>query len=214
MMYLWDMPDKRTIQAASPQTGSYAAGTRRQLQGKASNKTQQYLAGMDTHDPGGQAFYREAITVPHPLEPGKTMSYGQFQDALQGPQKAAMLDAYARQNKMQSIPTAVAYQQAMFDQGHAAMLQRGADNPGELAFPASADEARRAPNTGRAIAHGNYVAPAGSAMQDAAAMSQRYGDVVGGSAYAAPGMAVQAQPAIAVAPARRVIRGGPVVVGR
>ena len=196
-------PPARTIRS-----GSYAAGTTRQLQGKASNKTEQYLAGLDAQDPGNQAFYREALVgIPNPMQAGQSMSYGQLQDALAGPKRAAMLAAYAEQNRMDKTPTAQAYQQAMFDQARAQMLQRGAEKPGELAFPVAADAARRVPNTAQAIAHGNYVAPAGTAVVDAASLAQRHADVAGGSAYVAPGMAMSAPPVVVTpAPARRTIR--------
>ncbi|MBH8567310.1 hypothetical protein KB206_00325 [Microvirga sp. STS02] len=172
---------------------------------------------MPANDLGAQAFYREALTgIPHPLIHGQTLNYGQLQDLLTSSHRAAAIDAYAVANRLDKPPTAAAYQQAMFDHAHAALLERAAAKPGEYAFPASADSARRAPNTARAIAHGNYVQP--DAVQNAASLAQRYGDVAGVSnAYAAPGMAVQGPRTIAVAapaPKTRVLRAtGPIVAG-
>lgn len=203
----------KSLPARTIKTGSYAAGTAAQVQGKGSNKTQQYLDGIDPHDPGQQGFYREALQVPHP-QTGQPMSYGQLQDAMNGPHKAQMLEAYAAQQRLDKTPTADAYLQAMFDHGKADLVQRGAATPGAYAFPASADVARRAPATARAIAHGNYVAPAQGVMQDAPALAQRYEDVAGvDNAYAAPGMAVQPRSIAVAAPERRVIRTTPIVAG-
>ncbi|WP_460499567.1 hypothetical protein, partial [Hymenobacter agri] len=166
---------KRTIRATvarAPRTihaGSYTAGTTPQLHGRASNKTLQYLADMEPTDAGQQAFWREALTgIPHPLDANQTLNYGQLQDLVHGPQGAAAVDAYAAANKLTARPAAATYQQAMFDQAKARLLVRAAEKPGEYAFPASADAARRAPNTARAIAHGDYVQP--EAMQNAASL--------------------------------------------
>ena len=105
--------------------------------------------------------------------------------------------------------TADQMQQAEFNAANTRMLARGAANPGAYAFPDAADVARRAPSTAQAIAHGNYAAPAGGAMQDAAALAQRYADQpVDAGVMAAPGMAVRLVRGVAPAPAPvRVIRG-------
>jgi hypothetical protein len=179
-----------------------------QVQGKGSNKTMQYLQGMDSQDPGQQGFYREALTdIPHPLEAGKTVTYGGLQDLLRGPQKAAALDAYARLNRMDRTPTAEVYQAAAFEAAKQRMMQRGAANPGELAFPMSADAARRAPNTAMAIAHGNYAQPTGGAVVDAASQAQRYADQPMQATYTAPGMPMKLVRGVAPAPQARIIPG-------
>ena len=54
----------------------------------------------------------------------------------------------------------------------------------------------------QAIAHGNYAAPAGGAMQDAASLAQRAADMPAADMMAAPGMAA------------RVLRGAPVAAPR
>ncbi|GAC1370966.1 MAG: hypothetical protein NVS3B25_19170 [Hymenobacter sp.] len=198
------MPDKnpaRSIKGTMP-TGSYAGTTRASVQGKGSNKTEQYLAAIGPNHPGQQAFYREALTVPHPLQPGASMRYGELQDLLAGPQRGAALDAYAAAHRLPTA-TAAQMQQALFDQGHADLLARAAQHPGEYAFPPAADAALRAPVTATGIAHGNFEQPAAGQLQNAAALSQRFADLpTGQGAYVAPGMAAP-QPA----PARRVIRG-------
>ena len=188
-------PVAKVIKAALP-TATYS--TRGQVQGPGGNKTQQYLAALDPQDPGQQGFYREALSVPHPMQAGQRMSYGQLQDLLAGPHKAAALDAYASANRLTSV-SAAQMQQTLFDAGKADLLQRGAANPGVLAFPPAADAARRAPNTATALAHGNFATPANGAVQDAVALQQRYADQpADGAVMAAPGMPV------------RLVRGAPV----
>ena len=205
------MPDNskqptRVIKGSTP-TSNYAASTKPLVQGKSSNKTAQYLADILPNDPGQQGFYREALTgIPHPLQAGKTLSYGGLQDLLAGPQGAAAREAYGQANRMQRAPSIGQYEQAAYTAAHAQMVARGAANPGELAFPASADAARRAPNTAMAIAHGNFVAPEGGAVVDAASLAQRADDVAGSTPImAAPGMAVRL--VRGAAPATRVIPG-------
>lgn len=168
------------MQAPQPRrTGSYAASTKPQVQGHPSNKTLQYLADVPAEHPGQQAFYREALTgIPHPLEKGKTLSYGQLQDLLQGPQRAKALDAYRAAGRFDHAPTANSYLADSFDKAHAEMLRRAAANPGELAFPAAADAALRAPATATAVQHGNYVQPTTAGrITDAAVQAQRFGDI-------------------------------------
>lgn len=178
------------------------------VRGPAGNKTGQYLAAIDPQDPGQQGFYREALNdIPHPLEAGKTMNYGGLQALLNSPQRGAVLDAYARQNRLQKAPTAEQFQAEAFAAAHARMLERGAANPGELAFPASADAARRAPAAQMALAHGNYVQPQGGAVVDAASQAQRFADLPADAAYAAPGTPMRLVRGAAPVPAARVIPG-------
>ena len=144
------------------------------------------------------------------------MSYGQLKDYLHGPHGAAALDSYATAHRLNTRPTAAEYQQAMFDQAKARLLDMAATNPNAYVFPDAADTARHAPNTARVIAHGDFVQPANGTMQNAPAPAQRYADVASDNAYAAPGMAVQPRSIAIAAPApgRRVIRTvGPVVAG-
>ena len=176
------------------------------VQGKGSNKTQQYLAGLPATDPGHQAFYREALNdIASPLD-GKPMTYGGLQTALAGPSRAALLDAYAARNKMPRV-TADQMQQMEFDAANTRMLARGAANPGAYAFPDAADAARRAPSTAQAIAHGNYAAADNAS--NAAVQAQRFADIAGQqNVMAAPGMAVRVVRGVAPAAAPvRVIRG-------
>lgn len=208
------MPDKnpprRTIKGTPARTGSYAAGTTAQLQGKASNKTQQYLDALDAADPGRQAFYQAALSdIPHPLQPGQQMSYGQLQELLRTSQAPQALESYAASRRLPKAPTAGEYQQAMFDEANARLLERAAAAPGEYAFPPAADAARRAPNIAAGIAHGNYASPdQAEQVVNAAMLQQRFADLpVGEGAYVAPGMAQQAPPPPPAVVARRVIRG-------
>ena len=184
---------KRTIKGTLPsRIGTYAPTTARLVQGKSSNKTADFLADLDPHDPGQQAFYREALTLPHPLETGKQINYGQLQHLLNSPQRAAALDAYRVSNRLDRAPTAEAYQQAAFDAAHRQLLQRGAANPDTLAFPPSAVEALRAPNTAQNIAHGNFAAAEGPQLTNAAIQAQRYADLgTAAPVMAAPGMTVR-----------------------
>lgn len=196
----------RTIVGSLP-TSSYAAATAPQLRGKAGNKTAQYMADMLPTDPGNQAFYAEALNdIPHPLEAGKVMNYGQVQQLLNGPQRAAALDAYAAQNKLPRV-SAAQMQQAMFEAAKPRLMARGAANPGEYAFPPSADAARRAPSTATGIAHGNFAAA--DQASNAAVQAQRFADIAGAnSVMAAPGMSVRLVRGPDTVPVARVIRGG------
>lgn len=204
------MPDNsnqpaRVIKGALPRS-NYAASTTRLVQGQASNKTAQYLAGIQAHDPGQQGFYGEALNdIPHPLDAGRQINYHELQQVLNGPQRAQALDAYASANRLGKV-SAEQMQQSLFDAARARLDARGAANPGVLAFPAAADSARRAPNTATAIAHGNF-APADEAS-NAAVQAQRFADIAGTTpVMAAPGMAVKlVRGAAPVAPAARVIR--------
>lgn len=206
------MPDSpnqptRVIKAALPRS-NYAATTAPLVQGKASNKTAQYLAEMLPTDPGQQGFYGEALNdIPHPLQAGQRLNYRELQAVLNGPQRAQALNAYAAANRLGKV-TAAQMQQAEFDQARARLDVRGAATPGSLAFPPAADAARRAPNTATAIAHGNYAQPQGGAVVDAAALAQRAADLpVDAGLMAAPGMAVKLLRGAAPAPAARVLRG-------
>ena len=202
-------PISRVIRGTVP-TGSYAASTAPQLQGRAGNKTTQYLDAMLPNDPGAQGFHREALTgIPHPLNPGQTMNYGQLQDLLHGPHGAAALESYRATHRLDKMPTADDVQRVAFDQARADLLARAAQKPGELAFPASADAARRAPNTAQQMAHGNFLAAdAPGQVVNGVMQAQRYADLpVDGTAYAAPGMATRPGVAPPAVPAR-VIRGG------
>ena len=199
-------PTTRVIRGQMP-TSNYAQSTSRLVRGPSSNKTAQYLESIDPNNPGQQGFYREALTgIPHPLEAGKTLSYGGLQDLLAGPHGAAARDAYSQSNRMQRVPTKAEYEQAAYAQAHADLLSRGANKPGELAFPMRADAALRAPNTATAIAHGNYVLQDGQAVVSPESLNQRYEDVASGqSAMTAPGMPAPAMPVAETV--RRVIRG-------
>ena len=180
------MPDKNP--PARP--GSYAGGTRAQVQGPSSNKTAQYLAEIAPDHPGGQAFYRAALTgIPHPLQRGATLNYGQFQDLLAGAQGAAAREAYASAHQLNRAPSAEQMQAEAFASARQQMLNRGAANPGQLAFGADAEAALRAPLNARNLAHGNYVPLVGQQLSNPLAEAQRYADQPPSSAYVAPGMA-------------------------
>lgn len=208
------MPDpaaRRTIrghQHRPTTTGNYAASTAAQLQGAASNRTASYTAGIDAHDPGRQAFYREALTgIPHPLRPGQTISYGQLQTLLKGPEKAAALAAYGAANRMDRTPTAKEYAQAAFDKSQAALTRRAAEQPGELAFPAAAIEAQRASNRTIQLARGNFAGTEGQQAVNAATQAQRYALLPEAQGVAtAPGMSMKPLVPSTVAP-RRTIKG-------
>ena len=204
------MPNESTAPAkvirGTMPTVNYAARMAAQVPG--SNKTLQYLQGLDPQDPGQQGFYREALNdIPHPLETGKQINYGQLQSLLHGQQRGAVLDAYAQQNRLARTPTADEFQAHAFAAAKDRMLARGAATPGELAFPQSADAARRAPNAATAIAHGNFVQPTGGAVVNAASLAQRSADLPADAAYAAPGMAVRLVRGAAPVPLPRVIPG-------
>ena len=171
--------------------GSYAAGTSAQLQGRASNKTAQYLAEIAPEHPGQQGFYRAALTgIPHPLQRGQTINYGQLQDLLASPQGAAAREAYASTYRLNRAPSAEQIQAEAFTTARQQMLDRGAANPGQLAFGAEAEAALRAPLVAQAIAHGNYVPLVGQQLSNPLAQAQRYADLPASAAYVAPGMAV------------------------
>lgn len=181
----------RTIKGTMP-TSTYARTVTPLVRGKSSNKTLQYLDGMDANDPGQQGFWREAITeIDHPLEQGKQMSYGQLQQLLNSQQRSAALDAYAQQAKLPKV-TAEQMQQALFEQGKARLLERAAQNPGQYAFPPAADSARRGPTTAQNVAHGNFAAADHGEVTNAAMQAQRYADLGAvAPVMAAPGMAVR-----------------------
>lgn len=192
------MPEKtptgRTISGTLPaKNGSYAGSTKPQLQGKSSNKTAAFLAEIDPADPGRQAFYKEALQVPHPLDAGKQISYGQLQQLMQGPQKAAALEAYRAANRLPQTPTAQAYEQAMFDAGHKQLVERGAAQPEVYAFPNAAVEALRAPTTARLIRTGNFVTgEQPGQVVNPAMLAQRAAELpADDAAYAAPAMPVR-----------------------
>jgi hypothetical protein len=181
----------KVIKGTMP-TSTYARTLAPLVRGKGSNKTQQYLDGMDANDPGQQGFWREALTdIPHPLEQGRQVSYGGLQQLLNSNQRGAALDAYAQQAKLPKV-TAAQMQQALFEQGKARLLERAAANPGQYAFPPAADSARRAPTTAQNIAHGNFAAAVGGEVTNAAVQAQRYADLSAAApVMAAPGMAVR-----------------------
>jgi hypothetical protein len=187
-------PASRTIRGTLPtKTGSYTNSTKPQLQGKGSNKTAEFLAAIEQSDPGRQAFYREALQVPHPLETGKQITYGQLQQLMNGPQKGAALEAYRNANKLPSTPTAEAYQQAAFDAAHKQLIERGANDPSVYAFPDAAAEALRAPTRARLIRTGNFATgeQSGQAVNPAM-LAQRAAELpADGNTYAAPGMPVR-----------------------
>lgn len=179
------MPDNKT----PAHSGSYAAGTTAQLQGRASNKTAQYLAEIGPDHPGQHGFYRAALTgIPHPLQRGQMINYGQLQDLLASPQGAAAREAYASTHQLNRAPSVEQMEGEAFASARQQMLQRGAANPGQLAFGPEADAALRAPLVAQAIAHGNYVPMAGQQLSNPLAQAQRYADLPAASAYAAPGM--------------------------
>ena len=179
------MPEKNP--PARP--GSYAGGTSAQLQGRASNKTAQYLAEIGPDHPGQQAFYRAALTgIAHPLQRGATLNYGQLQDLLAGQQGAAAREAYASTHQLNRAPSAEQMQAEAFASARQQLIQRGEANPGQLAFGAEADAALRAPLNAQNLAHGNYVPLVGGQLSSPLAQAQRYADLPASSAYAAPGM--------------------------
>ena len=170
-------------------SGSYADGTSAQLQGRASNKTAQYLSEISPDHPGQQGFYRAALTgIPHPMQRGQMINYGQLQDLLASPQGAAAREAYATTHQLNRAPSAEQMQAEAFASARQQMLDRGAANPGQLAFGAEADSALRAPLNARNIAHGNYVPLVGGQLSSPLAQAQRYADLPAASVYAAPGM--------------------------
>lgn len=129
-----------------------------QVQGAAGNKTEQYLATFKPEDKGQQGFWREALTdIPHPLEKGKTMTYGQYQDYMAGPNRGAALDAYGKSIRSQSAVAPEAYGQAMFDQAKQRMLERGRMSPGSVAFPQAAMDAYNLPISQRNLRMGNAM---------------------------------------------------------
>lgn len=205
----------RVIRGSMPtRTGSYAGSTRPQLHGKGSNKTADFIAGIDPLDPGHQAFYREALTgIQHPLDPAQQVSYGQYQQLLNGPQRAAALEAYRVSNRLDKAPTAEQMQQAAFDNARHQLIQRGAANPGEYAFPTSAIEALRAPTTGRLIRNGNFATPDQKGqMATTETAAQRFANTPPDQdpVMAAPGMAVRlirAAPTAVPAPKPKIIAG-------
>lgn len=177
----------------STKPGSYAGSAPQHGQAPSSNRTAQYLAAINAEHPGQQGFYRAALTgIPHPLQAGQTLNYGQLQDLLAGPQGATARDAYAVQNRLDRAPTAEQLLATRFEQARAAMLQRGAQNPGQLAFGPEADDALQAPGRAAAVAHGNYVPLIGGQLSNPLSAAQRYADLPAASAYTAPGMSVAA----------------------
>jgi hypothetical protein len=204
---------RKTIKGSQPQhTGSYAGSTVPQLHGAASNKTAEFLNAIPAEHPGQQAFYREAVTMPDPLGSGQQINYGQLQEMLNGPKRAQALDAFARANKLDRV-TSQAMQDALFQQGRAALVERGAANPNEFAFPTAAAEALQAPVRGRLIKAGNFITPEASGQAtNAAVQAQRFANLTDQTGtYAAPGVALPGSPAPVEAPAPqprvRLIRG-------
>lgn len=195
----------RTIRGTMPaRTGSYVGTTTPQLHGKGSNKTAEFIAGIDPNDPGHQAFYREALTLPHPLNPQQQVNYGQYQQLLNGPHRADAIEAYRVSNRLDKKPTAEQMQQAAFDQARAQLIQRGEANPDKYAFPDAATEALRAPTRARLIRTGNFVSgEQPTQVSNPTIQVQRFANLpVDGAMMAAPGMSVRlvrgANPALPV----------------
>lgn len=193
----------RSIRGTLTKTGSYAGTTTPQLHGKSSNKTAQFIAGIDPNDPGHQAFYREALTLPHPLNPQQQVNYGQYQELLNGPHRADAIEAYRTSNRLDKASTAEQMQQAVFDQARAQLLQRGAAKPDEYAFPESATEALRAPTRARQIRAGNFVTgERPTQVTNAAMQAQRFANLpTGDEVMAAPGMPVRLLRGVGAGPA-------------
>ncbi|MDO7852965.1 hypothetical protein [Hymenobacter convexus] len=204
----------RTIRGATTPTttGSYDGATTPQLHGKGSNKTAEFLSAIDPNDPGAQGFYREALTIPHPLEPTKSITYGEVQQMMKGPQKAAVLEAYRAANRLPQAPTPAAYEQAVFDQAKQQLMERGAANPGVYAFPDAAVNALRAPTTARLIRSGNFAASEQPGqVVNPAMLAQRAAELPAEEVMAAPGVPVRLirnpTPPVPTAPTPRTIRG-------
>ena len=161
--------------------------------GRASNRTAQYLSEIGTDHPGQQAFYRQALTgIPHPLQAGHTLNYGQLQDLLTGPQGAAARDAYANANQMHRTPSTGQMEAELFTRAHDQLLARAAAHPDHLAFGPDADAALRAPLNERNMAHGNYASVGSGQLSNPLAQAQRFNDLPASSAYVAPSMAAAA----------------------
>ena len=200
----------RTIRGTMPtKTGSYAGTPAPQRQGKGSNKTAEFIASIDPNDPGHQAFYREALTLPHPLNPQQQVNYGQYQELLNGPRRADAIEAYRVHNRLDATPTADQMQHAEFDAAKQRLLGLGSANPDKYAFPESAMEALRAPTRARLIRAGNFVTGEQPTQATNAAMqAQRFANLpTNDEVMAAPGMPVRLLRGAAPTPTPRTIVG-------
>lgn len=118
-------------------TGTY--NNARLTQGAGDNKTRATLAEIAAQRGNQQLLWDNALTD----LPGNR-TYAQFKQALASREGPALLDAYARENRLQALPTREQYAQAQFQAAQQRFWQRADAEPGKDLFGGAPLDAYRA----------------------------------------------------------------------
>jgi hypothetical protein len=190
------MKPRRSSSPSAP-TGRYS--TAPHTQGPGSNQTRAYLADVVATRGNEQLLWDNAL---NDLPGNRT--YAQFKQALASPEGPKLLDAYARENRLNTPPTREQYAQAQFQAAQQRFLQRADQNPGQNLFAGAPHDAYSA-QARAAFINNTLDGAASTGMAPSAAEQRRtYNQQADpGAQYIAPGMAV-----------RRVVPAAPVVVPR
>lgn len=187
------MPDNKKPARRSIPVGTY--NNKLHTQGKSTNVTARFLEDVGHDQTGLQELYRSALNdIPDPINPGKTLSYGQVVADMRTPAGQARAEAYGRAKGLQGTMKADAYAQAVFEEARGRLLQRAAQNPGQLAFDPAAAEAFMAPRRAAMMADPNYTKPEGEGqIMDANTLRQFFTSRPqnDGTAYVAPSALVR-----------------------
>ncbi|TGE29831.1 hypothetical protein [Hymenobacter metallicola] len=150
------MPKDSKNNRRSVPVGTYSNAT--QTRGKAGNVTQQFLEEVGHDQRGMQELYREAIRdIADPLNPGKTLTYGQLLAGMRTPEGVKRAEAYGRAMGLNRTMTPVEHAQAEFDAGRGRLLAAAEKNPGQLAFAPEAVEAYMAPRRAAYVNETQYA---------------------------------------------------------
>lgn len=191
------MPNPTPRRKSQPQrTGTYSTAT--QVQGAGSNQTRQYLADIAARRGNQQPLWDSVLTD----MPGN-QTYAQLKQAVASPQGAALLDAYARENRLPAPPTREQYLQAQFEAAQQRFFQRADANPAQNLFNGAADEAYRR-QAGETFVNNTLAGAASTGMAPSPSELSRFYDKTKdeGALKVAPAMAARR----VVAPAAPVMQ--------
>ena len=161
-------------------TGSYAGGTKAQVQGKSPNKSQQDLKDMsDDYANSGAAL--RAVT------PVGNQSYADFQKNRKTPAGQKQKEDYETSNKLPRL-TDADYQQRMFDSGVNKVKERANSNPTQSVFTPQARDAAYGAQNKASMEMGNQVSTDNGVAVTSQSLADRAKRLPKGTAYAAPGM--------------------------
>jgi len=164
-------------------TGSYAASTAPQLQGKRQSKSQQDLNEMSANYADDGAAIRSVIPVGN-------QSYTDFQRTRKSPAGQKAKEDYETSNKLPRL-TDADYQGRVYKQGLGTLSKTASDNPGTSVFTDTAKDAAYGAKNKTSMEMGNQVSGSNGSVVDKASLANRSSRMSTGSAYTAPGMGIQ-----------------------